>query len=447
MKKKLALVLIIALSVMGITACGSASKTETPDTGGNTQQESTSSDDGEKALTVAWWGNQVRNDRTVETLDLYTDENPNVIFDGQFSEWGDYWNKLAVASAGGNLPDIVQMDYKYLEQYVSNDLLVDLTPYIDSGILDVSGIDQGILESGSDGDGVYAIALGVNAPSLLYNKTLLEENNIEIKDNMTMDEFKELSREVYEKTGYKTDLSYGHGENFIEYYMRAENVVLFDGDKLGVDSAEDLVPFFKHYEQGIAEGWHIAPSVFAGVSPAIEQSPIVYGTSPEARSWCAFGYSNQATATANAAEEGVEIGITTWPSNDPALSNYLKPSQFFSVTKHSKNPEEAAKIVDFFTNSVEANEILLGERGVPAAAPVAASIASQLSETETMVVGYINNVVAQNSSTLNPPASDRASEVFDLIDRLQEKLCYEQITSEEAAKELFEEGNRMLSGQ
>ena len=442
MKKKIALFLVFVLTIMNIAACNPN------DSASKSKETNVTKEEIEKtSLTVSWWGNQTRNDRTLAVLDLYEEQNPNITFDGQFAEWSDYWNKLATSSAGHSLPDIVQMDYKYLEQYASNDLLVDLQPYIDDGTLDVAGIDKGILDSGSIDGSVYALCLGVNAPALLYNKTLLDENGITIKDNMTMDEFMDLSREIKEKTGYKTNVSYNVGENFIEYTMRAYGVTLFEDEKLGVASAEELQPFFDIYEKGIKEGWHVDPSIFAEISlGSVEQDPLVYGSSPETRSWCAFAYSNQLTAMQNSAPEGIEIGITTWPSSNPKASNYLKPSQFFSVTIDSQNPEEAVKVLNFFTNSIEANEILLGERGVPPVAEVAAAIAPKLSDLEMIVTDYINNVVTPNCSTINPPASDRASEVFDLIDKLEEKLCYGQITAAEAAQELFEKGNQMMAG-
>ena len=89
------------------------------------------------------WGNQTRNERTQKILDMYSEENPGVTIDGQFSEFNDYWNKLATAAAGHSMPDIVQMDYKYLQQYVNNNLLVDLTPYIEDGTIDTAKLQPG----------------------------------------------------------------------------------------------------------------------------------------------------------------------------------------------------------------------------------------------------------------------------------------------------------------
>ena len=135
----------------------------------------------------------------------------------------------------------------------------------------------------------------------------------------------------------------------------------------------------------------------------------------------------------NAAPEGVEVGITTWPSPDPAKSNYLKPSQFFSVAAKSQHPDTAVAIVDFWTNSVPANEILLGERGIPASAATAAGIADKLDDVNKKVVAYINDVVSPNCSAV--PAADPAgaSEFYSAIDELEEQLLYGGISAADAA--------------
>ena len=76
---------------------------------------------GDVAMTMFWWGNQVRNERTQAALDLYSETN-GVKLDGQFAEWSDYSNKLATSAAGHAMPDVVQMDYMYLDQYAKSGL-------------------------------------------------------------------------------------------------------------------------------------------------------------------------------------------------------------------------------------------------------------------------------------------------------------------------------------
>lgn len=455
MKRKLALLLTAAMTAASLAACGSSSAsgdtaadtTAAAETGASETAESTDgSNSGSTNLVMAWWGNQTRNERTQKIIDLYSEQNPGVTIDGQFSEFNDYWQKLATAAAGHSMPDIVQMDYKYLNQYVTNRLLVDLTPYIEDGTINTADCNQDVLNSGSVNGGLYALCNGINSPALLYNKTLLDENGITVKDNMTLDEFIDVCKEVYEKTGYKTNLCYNQNEQWIEYFLRADDIVLYEDGKLGGDSYEPYADFFKLYEDGLKDGYVIDPSVFAERSiGSVEQDPLVYGSSPETMSWCAFAYSNQLTATVSAAPEGTEIGLTTWPSADPKKSDYLKPSQFFAISTDSKNPEEAAKILNFITNDVDCNNILLGERGIPLSSKTAEAIAPNLDETTQKVITFVNDVVSANSSQVNPPSTNGASEVNDLINKLQEQVCYGQLSAEDAGKQLFEQGNQIMA--
>lgn len=455
MKRKFALLLAAAMTAASLAACGSSSAsgdtaadtTAAAETGASETAESTDgSNSGSTNLVMAWWGNQTRNERTQKIIDLYSEQNPGVTIDGQFSEFNDYWQKLATAAAGHSMPDIVQMDYKYLNQYVTNGLLVDLTPYIEDGTINTADCNQDVLNSGSVNGGLYALCNGINSPALLYNKTLLDENGITVKDNMTLDEFIDVCKEVYEKTGYKTNLCYNQNEQWIEYFLRADDIVLYEDGKLGGDSYEPYADFFKLYEDGLKDGYVIDPSVFAERSiGSVEQDPLVYGSSPETMSWCAFAYSNQLTATVSAAPEGTEIGLTTWPSADPKKSDYLKPSQFFAISTDSKNPEEAAKILNFITNDVDCNNILLGERGIPLSSKTAEAIAPNLDETTQKVITFVNDVVSANSSQVNPPSTNGASEVNDLINKLQEQVCYGQLSAEDAGKQLFEQGNQIMA--
>ena len=454
MKRKFALLLAAAMTAASLAGCGSSSAsgdtaadTTAAEAGTTETAESTEgSNSGSANLVMAWWGNQTRNERTQKIIDLYSEQNPGVTIDGQFSEFNDYWQKLATAAAGHSMPDIVQMDYKYLNQYVTNGLLVDLTPYVEDGTIDTADCNQDVLNSGSVNGGLYALCNGINSPALLYNKTLLDENGITVKDNMTLDEFIDVCKEVYEKTGYKTNLCYNQNEQWIEYFLRADDIVLYEDGKLGGDSYEPYADFFKLYEDGLKDGYVIDPSVFAERSiGSVEQDPLVYGSSPETMSWCAFAYSNQLTATVSAAPEGTEIGLTTWPSADPKKSDYLKPSQFFAISSDSKNPEEAAKILNFITNDVDCNNILLGERGIPLSSKTAEAIAPNLEETTQKVITFVNDVVSANSSQVNPPSTNGASEVNDLINKLQEQVCYGQLSAEDAGKQLFEQGNQIMA--
>ena len=445
MKKKLAILMAASMLAVSLSGCG-GSKTDAPAADGTAAgTEAEAAGDGSE-LVFAWWGNQVRNERTQQMLELYSEQNPGVTFDGQFSEWNDYWKKLSTAAAGNSLPDIVQMDMKYINQYVKNGLLVDLTPYIEDGTIDVSNCNESVLNAGKVGDGIYAICNGINAPGLLYNKTVTDAAGVTIKDGMTVDEFIDICRTIHEKTGYKTNFLYTQNEIFCEYLLRAKGIVMYGEGALG-GTAEDYADYFVLYRQGLDEGWLCEPAVFAERTiGSVEQDPLVYGSSPDTRSWCMFQYTNQLTAARNAAPEGDHIALSTWPTSDLEKSNYLKPSQFFAITTQGSNPDECAKVLDFITNSVDANNILLGER-YSLSSEVANAISPQMDETSQEIIKFINEVVSPKCSQVNPPQPDGYTEANEVLNRMEEKVAYGELTPEEAGKVFFEEANAALAAK
>lgn len=455
MKKILALLLSAAMAC-GLTACGRETVDGEVSSEPEEQSESSAAQintavdepgDDVADLTFMWWGSTVRGERTQAAFELYGGSNPGVTFETECVEWSDYWNQMKAKADSNSLPDIMQIDYSFLERSVNNDMLVELTPYLADGTLDLSGVDPGLISAGSVSGRIYAICGGVNVPALMYNKTLIDDLGIEIRDNMTLEEFYGIARDVYEKSGVKTDMPYGMAYNYLPYILRAQDITkLFNSDSLNVESAEVFQEYFDIYEIGRNEGWIIGNDVHANLTDvSIEQSPLVYYTTPETQSWCGFFWSNQLTAMTKAAPENMEIGITTWPSPEPAKSDFLKPAQFFAVSTDAGEDEAAAvRVVNYLLNSKPANELLLGERGVPASAAIAEAISPLMDQNGQMVTNFINDVVTPNSSNISPSDPTAATEVYSCADELIRKILDGEMTAAEAAQELFRQGNQIM---
>lgn len=89
-------------------------------------------------LSIFWWGGEARAKLTEDALALYTKKHPNVTFEKTWQANQGYFDKLATLTAGGNPPDIFQIDDNFLAEYASRNTTLDLTSYSDSGKLDVS---------------------------------------------------------------------------------------------------------------------------------------------------------------------------------------------------------------------------------------------------------------------------------------------------------------------
>src|SRR3954468_9607327 len=93
-------------------------------------------------MKFAWWGNDIRNKNTQAAIDAYTKANPNVKIAPQPGEFNTYWDKLATQTAGGQAPDVIQMDMAYIAEYGNRGALLDL------GKVDTSKFVEGTVDSG-----------------------------------------------------------------------------------------------------------------------------------------------------------------------------------------------------------------------------------------------------------------------------------------------------------
>src|SRR4029450_1357993 len=126
--------LAAAATTMGLSACAPGSS------GGGSQGGG--GQGGGTNLALAWWGNPARNKNTQAMVDAYMKANPDVKRSGQQGESNSYWDKLATQTAGGQAPDIIQMDMLYIAEYGTRGALLDL------GSIDTSKFGEGTGASG-----------------------------------------------------------------------------------------------------------------------------------------------------------------------------------------------------------------------------------------------------------------------------------------------------------
>lgn len=83
-------------------------------------------------MRAVWWGNAQRTATTEEALAAFTTAHPGTTVASEPTEWGGYWDKLATQLAAHDAPDLVQMDEKYLLEYVQRGALASLKGAVDT---------------------------------------------------------------------------------------------------------------------------------------------------------------------------------------------------------------------------------------------------------------------------------------------------------------------------
>ncbi|UOQ86869.1 ABC transporter substrate-binding protein [Gracilibacillus salinarum] len=439
-RKSLLLLLMLVLIVIFVSGCSTEGEDVASDSGDDAGKTENNEDQIE--LRILWWGSQNRHDRTLEVIDRYMEENPNVTISPEFTGWDGYWEKMATQAAGGNLPDIVQMDYAYLTEYVGRNLLVDLNPFVKEGTLDLSDVEDVYIEGGKINDSLYAVNLGANVHGTVYDPALFEEAGIEPPEpGYTYEDVQSFAKKLSDNLDGAYGVQPTVGTNPLKHYLRQNGVSLYapDGKSLGYEDDQLLVDFLQKTVDMIESGAAAPPDLFMDAG-SIEQQPIVNGDT----AMLLDIFSNQLVAIESAAGRPLELML------DPTLEggesgHFLKPSQFFSVTKDSKHQEEAAKFISYFTNNLEANEVLNAERGVPIAGTVRDHLRDKLDDAGKKMFDYVE--MAQDyANPIDPPDPQGATEVETLYVReVEEPIYYGQVTPEEAAANFREKANEILA--
>ncbi|MBD8070609.1 ABC transporter substrate-binding protein [Bacillus sp. PS06] len=434
LKKSLAFLLVMMM--LALTACSGSSDTtgESSSTGGEDSGE-----EGVVTLRMSWWGSQSRHDQTKEIIDLFEKENPNIKIEPSFTGFDGYFDKMAAEAAGNNLPDIMQQNFgEYLNQYADKGLLEDLTPFVENGTINMDGVSETVLESGTQDGQLLGIPTGTNALVAFYNQDMFDEAGVSAPaDDWTWDDFAKISEDIAAATG-KYGARLMEPKNLFEYYLRTQGYKMFneDGTGLGYDDDQLLVNYFNMNKELVEKKALPAYDVIQQIK-GVEDELIARGDAA-----IDFRWSNQATAvTATIPDANIQMQVLPGPGNDQGM--YLKPAMLWSIPKSSKHKEEAAKFIDFFINNIEVYNISGSDRGVPLKQEIRDELAANLSETDKKVFDYISKVTEKSSPIdSNFPAS--ASEVLDRLATFDEQVIYGQLSPEEGAKQFRQEAEQIL---
>jgi len=424
------LVLLILVVIFGYSA-GSFSPSKT--------RGKAESKDLKKPVTIriAWWGGDARHDYTKKVIELYEQRNEHITIDvEEYANYDDYWKVMAPQAAAGELPDLIQIDTVYYAQYAGKQLLADLDPYLGKEI-DTSNISENILEAGVYNHVNYGMTLGVNALGFQYDPAILKEIGISnIPEQWTWDDYENLAIKA-QKAGIYFDDGM-RPEIFFAYYLRQQGETLYnaEGTALGYHDDQLFVEFFGR----------LVRLVHQKATPTAEEKAKIKGFSDnnlsKGKQLGIWQWSNQYVAMQQAIDRPMAIAPMVGPNMEEGL--YLKSSMFFSIAESSKVKSEAAEFIDFWINDIEANKLILGERGVPVSSVVQESIKPWLTEAQQQVMDYVT-WAEQNSSPADPVDPVGSAEIIDKLRLLWEQMEYEQITIEEAAKTFRIEANEILA--
>lgn len=428
------------------TACTAPATTPADSGTGGTTGEATgeapgTAAGGETTLRLAWWGNEPRHNMYNDLADMYEELNPNITIEREFSGFGPYFELLATQVAGGNAPDIIHMHPNFIFDYGNRGALLDLTPLVESGQIDLSKFPQGIVETGMVEDKIYMITLGNSSVGMNYNPVLFEQAGVaEPTFEWTWADWMNTVLALNEglDDGIYAMSDSGDDTRGFRVFLRQREKNLFDGDQLGFEP-QDLHDYWQMWEELRAAG-AMPPAAITQESEGLghADSMLVKGQIA-----IVVNSGNQHKLYQEHME--TELGLVPFPhSNNPDDPfGYTVDGAYISLAATTQHVDESAAFLNWFLNDPEVARIYNGEHGPPGNAENAALVRETAEPADQRLADMMAYIAPNAIPQGYQPAG--GGEVITAFDRFYTELAFGNMTLDEAVDGFFEETDFILN--
>lgn len=383
MKRRLILVLALALAVSTLSACTKKSGEEdTANAPEQTTVNSAANSTGEKK-TVKWIQWQLEfSEGAIKLADAYMAEHPDINIELETNA-SNYFEVLKSMLSSNDIPEIfVTEGYNNMNAYQDYILDVSDQPF-------VKGISEIALDcvTGEDGK-VYGLPITMSGEGIVYNKKIFKEHGYKVPTTLT--ELENLAKDM-EAAGitpfvnqFKDDWLLGqfiaaggyayipNAEDFTAKMLKGEEKLASNPQmQKNLDILDLMVKYGQ--KEPMNSGWNEACSDFAlGKAAMVFEGDWIWDT-------------------INPIDPNLEVGMFALPATDnPADTKMIVDSNgSWHVGKGSKNEEAAIDILNWISTSETAKEILLTDfKVIPVYKDWEYKAENQLAQS---TIEYINN--------------------------------------------------------
>ncbi len=389
-------------------------------------------------LRVVWWGSDSRHEKTLKAIDLFEAAYPDIKVVPEYMGSDSYWDKLATQVAGGNAPDVIQFGGNYPD-YVKKDVLLPLNEYF-GGIIDITSIDQGVIDSATMDGSTYGLCLGTNMMGIVYNKAMLEKAGAEMPvPGASWEDLgaycETIAPLLPEGVFPMTDNS-GNNTNYVSFYCRQMDKPLYTSEGKTFADVETIKAFLDIWadwrEKGVIPGAELSAEYS---EDGVDNSSLVAGKT----AMCLL-YSNQLVGYQNAMED--ELSIMPLPDMEKNAA-WVMPSQYFCINKASQVKDAAATFVNFFVNDPEVGKVLGNDRGISASSVVRAAIAEEATPVDQKIYD-LYALAAGHTSPMDPNVPND-QEFVDGFKKISQEVAFGVKDTATAAQEAFDFLNQMIA--
>jgi multiple sugar transport system substrate-binding protein len=421
----LAAVALAAPLALGAAGCG--------------DDEGSGDPDAPVTIQFFWWGGEARAKATEEALKLYTSKHPNVTITPTWQAFDGYYDKLATISAGGNAPDIFQIDDNGLGEYAGRKVTLDLTDLVRAGKIDLSKHHPELTKYGQVDGKQIAVASGENTPAMIYDKTRLAALGVDApQEGWSYQQFVDWAAQVSRKGGgkYWGTMDPSSDYKALWLWLRTQGKEFYNGKQLGFTEA-DLVSWFRLWQDARTAGaTPPADIVHEAVTGSVSTQLVVTG-----KAAISFMWSNQLSELQKATKN--DLAMLPYPGD--VKGQWPRASLYWAASRTTKHREVVADIINFLVNDPEAAKILGTDRGLPANLDVRKALEAGITDASMKATFAFENGLAAKFGAAPPVPPKGHSGLRNKLRDLAESVTYGKATPEAAAKQFFAEASAALA--
>lgn len=436
--RKVVTMLCVSLMVLGAFVGCSSRNTD------QSQEASTQKENKENSsIRFMWWGGETRHKATVDALEIYKEINPSVEVKTEYSGWDGYFDKLTTQLSANTGPDVVQMSYTNVAEYVAKNQLQPLDDYIADGTIDVSNLSEATLDMYRIDGKLYAIPTGVSTSLLFYNKEYFDLAGVSYPtEDWTWNDYMEAARQLTMDTdgdGQVDVWGTAYMEDPAGADLTFKKYIYERGGKLWSD---DLKKVAFNSPEGLEAVKFILNPLEEGIMPPLEITASNPQNVDDFQTKKVAMIINYSPATQTYMSSDIDFGIERTPKGVEKEAFWINPSMVYSITKDSKSVKDAASLINFLVNDEEAGNILLLERGVPSNSQIRSKISETLSDIEKRMFECIEKSTSDDID--NEPFPAGYMEIHSLLSREFENLMYGKYTPQEFLDVVETECNKIF---
>jgi oligogalacturonide transport system substrate-binding protein len=386
-------------------------------------------------LRFMWWGGESRHKATLDALQLYMKQNPNVKINGEYGGFDGYQQKLLTQLAGGTAADIIQIDQPWVVDLMSQgDLFVNLNSVKE---IKLAGFDPNFLKKQCTWKRkLIGLPTGLNGLTYVANADFLARHQISPNFKWDWDNLLEIGSKIHRenKNDYLLVIGGDQIRMMIKMYIKQHTGAsqwINDNFTPGFDK-KSLTAALVYYQK-LLQG---------GVVPPMEELILFEAKMETNPKWSTgeIGISQDWVSTISRyyLNNKVKLNVMLTPLKKGSKNTgiVVRPSQLLVINKKSSNIKEAAKFVNWFFNNAEASLTLKTERGIPPT-KVGLETLEKNKLLDPNIVKGLNLVVKNAGSPENALSNNK--ELLNIFTDYIQKVGFGKLDPKEAAEQMLKD--------